>query len=115
MCIRDSYIPTSGGDGGSASNTIDAFNSADGALLWSWGVVPQAGQPGANTWSFNGATTGNLYGGGAGWQTPAVDVKDGLLIMGTGNPVPWNSRGPGENLYTDSIVGLDLNTGQLKW
>ncbi len=109
------YIPTSGGDGGSASNTIDAFNSADGALLWSWGVVPQAGQPGANTWSFNGAVTGNLYGGGAGWQTPAVDVKDGLLIMGTGNPVPWNSRGPGENLYTDSIVGLDLNTGQLKW
>ena len=109
------YEPTSGGDGGSISNTVDAFNAANGALLWTWGVVPQAGQPGANTWSFNGAITGNLYGGGAGWQTPSIDVKDGLLIMGTGNPVPWNSRGPGENLYTDSIVGLDLNSGQLKW
>jgi glucose dehydrogenase len=109
------YEPTSGGDGGSISTSIDAFNAANGNLLWSWGVVPQAGQPGANTWSFNGAITGNLYGGGSTWQTPAIDVKDGLLIVGTGNPVPWNSRGPGENLYTDSIVGLDLYSGQLKW
>ena len=36
-------------------------------------------------------------------------------IVGTGNPEPWNSRGPGTNLYTDSIVALDLYTGQLKW
>ena len=110
------YEPTSGGDGGSYSTSIDAFNAANGTLLWSWGVVPQAGQPGANTWSFNnGSVTGNLYGGGSTWQSPAIDAKDNLLIIGTGNPVPWNSRGPGENLYTDSIVGLDLDTGQLKW
>ena len=38
-----------------------------------------------------------------------------MLIVGTGNPEPWNSRGPGQNLYTDSIVALDLYTGQLKW
>ena len=38
-----------------------------------------------------------------------------LVVVGTGNPEPWNSRGPGKNLYTDSIVGLDLYTGQLKW
>ena len=38
-----------------------------------------------------------------------------MLFVGTGNPEPWNSRGPGMNLYTDSIVGLDLYTGQLKW
>ena len=37
------------------------------------------------------------------------------MIVGTGNPEPWNSRGPGQNLYTCSIVALDLNTGQLKW
>jgi alcohol dehydrogenase (cytochrome c) len=109
------YEPTAGGDGGSISNTVEAFNAHDGALLWSWGVVPQAGQPGANTWSFTGAYTGNLYGGGALWQTPSIDAKDNLLIIGTGNPVPWNSRGPGKNLYTDSIVALDLLSGQLKW
>jgi alcohol dehydrogenase (cytochrome c) len=38
-----------------------------------------------------------------------------LVVVGTGNPEPWNSRGPGQNLYTDSIVGLNLYTGQLKW
>jgi alcohol dehydrogenase (cytochrome c) len=111
------YEPTSGGDGGSISTSVEAFNAEDGALLWSWGTVPQAGQPGANTWSNldGGAYTGNLYGGGSTWQTPAIDAKDGLLIVGTGNPVPWNTRGPGDNLYTDSIVGLDLQSGQLAW
>jgi len=111
------FEPTAGGDGGSISNGVEAFNAADGALLWSWGDVPQAGQPGAKTWSTGsgGAYTGNLYGGGAIWQTPSIDAKDGLMIVGTGNPVPWNTRGPGNNLYTDSIVGLNLNSGQLMW
>ncbi len=49
------------------------------------------------------------------WQTPALDTKDGLVIFGTGNPVPWNSRGPGSNLFTDSIVALNVYTGQMKW
>src|SRR5206468_4084708 len=43
------------------------------------------------------------------------DTKLHELIVGTGNPEPWNSRGPGMNLYTDSIVALDLATGKLKW
>ena len=46
---------------------------------------------------------------------PLVDTKLNLAIFGTGNPVPWNSRGPGMNLYTDSIVALNLYTGQLVW
>jgi quinoprotein glucose dehydrogenase len=49
------------------------------------------------------------------WETPALDSKDGLIIFGTGNPVPWNSRGPGANLFTDSIVALNVFTGQLAW
>ena len=44
-----------------------------------------------------------------------VDTKLNLLVFGTGNPVPWNSRGPGKNLYTDAIVALNLYTGQLVW
>jgi glucose dehydrogenase len=109
------FEPIASGDGGGISSTLGAYNARNGNLLWSWGVIPQAGQAGSNTWSFAGAVTGNLYGGGAMWQTPAIDAKDNMLIIGTGNPVPWNSRGPGINLYTDSIVGLDLYTGQLKW
>jgi alcohol dehydrogenase (cytochrome c) len=111
------YMPTASGDGGGISSQVMAFNALNGALLWSWGVVPQAGQPGATTWSTGGGgvSVGNAYGGGALWQSPSIDAKDGLLILGTGNPVPWNTRGPGLNLYTDSIVALDLNSGQLKW
>jgi quinohemoprotein ethanol dehydrogenase len=107
---------TSGADGGSLSNTMEAVNANTGEILWTWNVVPQAaGALGANTWSFNGAITGSQYGGGAMWQTPALDSKDGLVIFGTGNPVPWNSRGPGSNLFTDSIVALNVFTGQMQW
>ena len=107
---------TSGADGGSLSNTMEAVNANTGELLWTWDVVPQAaGALGANTWSFNGAITGSQYGGGAMWETPALDTKDGLVIFGTGNPVPWNSRGPGSNLFTDSIVALNVFTGQMQW
>jgi glucose dehydrogenase len=107
---------TSGADGGSLSNTMVAVNADSGAILWTWSIVPQAaGALGANTWSFNGAVTGSRYGGGAMWETPALDTKDGLIIFGTGNPVPWNSRGPGANLFTDSIVALNVYTGQMKW
>jgi glucose dehydrogenase len=111
------YEPTAGGDGGGISCQIMAYNALNGALLWAWNVVPQAGQPGSNTWSTGGGGVGvgNAYGGGAFWQTPSIDAKDNLLIIGTGNPVPWNSRGPGANLYTDSLVALDLYSGQLKW
>ena len=62
-----------------------------------------------------GNGSGSSYGGGAMWESPVVDTKRNLAIFGTGNPEPWNSRGPGMNLYTDSIVALNLYTGQLVW
>jgi quinohemoprotein ethanol dehydrogenase len=101
----------SGGDGGSPSNSMQAFDAATGRLLWGWTIVPSRNQPGGNTWS---ASDSN-YGGGAMWESPIIDPKLNLAIFGTGNPVPWNSRGPGKNLYTDSIVALNVYTGQLVW
>jgi glucose dehydrogenase len=101
----------SGGDGGSVSNAMHAYDADNGRQLWSWSVVPQPGAPGSNTW----AATDTHYGGGAFWESPVIDTKLNLAIIGTGNPVPWNSRGPGMNLYTDSIVALNLYTGQLVW
>ena len=75
------------------------------------------GQPGYKTWTNDGkgGNGSTLYGGGSFWESPVVDTSRSLLIVGTGNPEPWNSRGPGQNLYTDSIVALNLYTGQLKW
>ena len=57
----------------------------------------------------------SAYGGGALWESPIIDTKNSLAIFGTGNTEPWNSRGPGKNLWTDSIVALNLYTGQLVW
>ena len=102
---------TSGGDGGSVSNACTPTTPNNGRQLWSWTVVPQPGAPGSNTW----AATDTHYGGGAMWESPVIDTKLNLAIFGTGNPVPWNSRGPGMNLYTDSIVALNVYTGQLVW
>ena len=105
------------GDGGGASATLSAFRAANGGKLWTWSAIPAPGQPGYKTWTNDGkgGNGSSLYGGGSFWESPIIDTKRNLLYIGTGNAEPWNSRGPGTNLYTDSIVALDLNTGQLVW
>ena len=57
------------------------------------------------------------YGGGSAWSTPAIDAKNGLLYFGTGNPSPQmdGTSRPGDNLYTVSLVCLDVNTGKIRW
>ena len=105
------------GDSGGNSPSIMAFRAANGARIWAWSPIPSPGQPGYSTWTNNGVggNGSTLYGGGSFWESPLVDTARHELIVGTGNPEPWNSRGPGQNLYTCSIVALDLYTGQLKW
>jgi glucose dehydrogenase len=57
------------------------------------------------------------YGGGSVWTTPAIDEELGLIYIGTGNPSPQmdDSTRPGDNLYTVSLVALDINSGKLQW
>jgi glucose dehydrogenase len=57
------------------------------------------------------------YGGGSAWSTPAIDTHHGLLYFGTGNPSPQmdGTSRPGDNLYTVSLVCLDVNTGKIRW
>lgn len=57
------------------------------------------------------------FGGGSAWSTPAIDRENGILYFGTGNPSPQmeGSSRPGDNLYTASLVALDVRTGALKW
>jgi alcohol dehydrogenase (cytochrome c) len=105
------------GDSGGNSPSIQAFRAANGGRVWSWSPIPSPGQPGYKTWTINGkgGSGSTLYGGGSFWESPLVDTTRNLVIVGTGNPEPWNSRGPGQNLYTDSVVALNLYTGQMKW
>ena len=57
------------------------------------------------------------FGGGSAWSTPAIDAATDTLYFGTGNPSPQMNdvSRPGDNLYTVSLVALDVNTGKLKW
>jgi len=57
------------------------------------------------------------YGGGSIYATPVVDAQRHLLIFGTGNPSPQmaDASRPGDNLYTSSLIALDLRTGRLVW
>jgi quinohemoprotein ethanol dehydrogenase len=100
----------SGGDWGGRSFAI-ALDARSGQELWRWYVAPSPGSLGSGSWGINEWQRG----GGAIWIYPSIDVSQGLLYLVTGNPVPWNGRGPGNNLWSDSIVALHLQSGQFAW
>ena len=55
-------------------------------------------------------------GGGSIYSSPALDIERGLLFFGTGNAAPYaDLYRPGDNLYTASLVALDVKTGELRW
>ena len=98
---------------------LAALDAATGEEVWRWYSVPEPGQPGSETWKCE--ETGNpdcwKTGGGALWQTGSYDPETNTTYWGTGNPVPMFDPEfrPGANLYTNSSVALDMDTGALKW
>ena len=92
---------------------IDAYDPQTGQRLWRFYTIPAPGEPGSDTWQ------GDIWrrGGGPTWLTGTYDPALNLLYWGTGNPNPdWDGESrPGANLYTDSLVALDPDTGTLKW
>ena len=83
--------------------------------VWRTYTIPAKGEPGSETWkdSNNAASTG----GGSTWVTGTYDPTSNTLYWGVGNPGPdWDSQyRPGDNLYTDCTLALDLDTGKIKW
>ena len=94
---------------------IAALDARSGKELWRWYVVPKPGDPGSETWK----DTNNAWktGGGGLWQTGSYDPATKLTIWGTGNPVPiYDPQArPGDNLYTNSVVAVNVDTGKLAW
>jgi outer membrane protein assembly factor BamB len=80
-------------------------------------------------WQFDTVDSPNLWGnpkinsGGGAWYPPSIDARRGVAYVGIANPAPFpgtkefpnGSSRPGANLYTDSLVALDLKTGKLRW
>jgi alcohol dehydrogenase (cytochrome c) len=103
-------VGVSGGEFG-ARGSVTAYNAATGLRVWRFFTVPAPGEIGGGTWSGNGYQTG----GASVWNTPTVDPNLGLLYFSTSNADPWSSRGPGDNLFSASIVAIDAATGQYRW
>ncbi len=102
----------------------DQFAPGDRGVL-----IALDAESGEVVWTFDTVQGDDLWGdpevnsGGGAWFTPAVDVDAGVVYWGIGNPAPFpgteefpnGSSRPGDNLYTESIVALDLATGELLW
>jgi PQQ-dependent dehydrogenase (methanol/ethanol family) len=125
-------IGTNGGEYG-IRGFVKAFDANDGKLLWTFYTIPEKGHEGV--WAVNDATNRNMLrdiaaekaqlakdssfwqtlGGGV-WMNPAVDLKNRTIWFVAGNPSPdlYGAERPGDNLYTDSIVAVDLDKGTYK-
>ncbi len=92
---------------------VAAYDAQTGREVWRFKTIPEAGEPGHETWKGESWR----HGGGSIWLTGSYDAALNLTYWGTGNPGPdWNpALRPGDNLYTDSVVALDADTGKLKW
>jgi quinohemoprotein ethanol dehydrogenase len=94
---------------------MKAYDAKTGKLLWTFYTIPGPGEPGHDTWPADNDSW--KYGGASVWQTPAIDPALGLVYFSTGNAGP-NFNGSvrkGDNLYTASIVALDVKTGKYRW
>ena len=98
---------------------IAALDAKTGKELWRFYTVPAPGEPGSDTWKCDQAKNPDCWktGGAAAWVTGAYDPSSKTLYWGTGNPVPMfdPEYRPGDNLYSNSTVALDAETGKLKW
>ncbi len=113
LVVKDKVIAgTAGGELG-IQGFLAAFDAKTGKRIWKFNIIPQPGEPGHETWGGDSWK----HGGGSIWVTGSYDPETNLTYWGTGNPGPdWNPTvRPGDNLYTDSVVALDADTGKLKW
>jgi alcohol dehydrogenase (cytochrome c) len=114
LAVKDKILIGSTGRNESGRGYVTAFAADTGKFLWRFSVVPEPGQPGSETWADPRTIP---FGGGGVWTEPSYDPETNLAYFGTGNPVNmFDPQGrPGDNLYTSSIIALDVDSGQLKW
>lgn len=113
LIVKDKVIVgTAGGDRG-IGGIIAAYDAKTGKEVWRFHTIPQPGDPHFGTWAGDSWKKG----GAAIWNTGSYDPETNLTFWGTGNPAPdWDGRNRlGDNLYSDSVLALDADTGKLKW
>jgi alcohol dehydrogenase (cytochrome c) len=113
LAVKDMIVTGIAGGEYGIRGFLDAYDAETGARRWRFYTIPGPGEPGNETWSGDSWKTG----GAPTWVTGAYDAESNLIVWGTGNPAPdWNGDSRlGDNLYSDSAIALDADTGELRW
>jgi len=113
LAVKSSIvIGASGGEYG-IRGFVDAYDADTGARKWRFYTVPGPGEPGHDTWEGDSWKVG----GAPAWNTGTYDASTNQIFWPTGNPSPSN-RGEGragDNLYSNSLLALNADTGKLNW
>ncbi len=115
MIIGNHVVVGTGGDSLDVPGFLEARDPETGSVQWTWWTAPlKMGDPGSETWPDEQAMR---HGGGMTWMPGTYDPDLHLYYLGTGNPNPvmaGQSR-KGDNLWTCSIVALNIDTGKMAW
>ena len=107
------YLGTHGGGDAGARGSFSAYDAKTGLRLWRFYTIPAPGELGSGSWP--AGTNEWMGGGGASWTWSAIDPATSTIFFTAGNAGPYSGRGPGDNLFTSSVVALDLKSGAYKW
>jgi alcohol dehydrogenase (cytochrome c) len=114
IVVRNHVILGVGGDSLDVPGYLESRDPETGEVQWRWFTTPRKGEPNADTWPDEYSSA---HGGGMPWLPGTYDPETNLYYFGTGNPNPvlaGQSR-LGDNLYTCSIVAIDVDTGKIAW
>ncbi len=115
LAIKDKIIVGAANGDQGVRDWIGALDAATGKRVWLKYTIPAPGEPGSETWK----DKNNAWqtGGGAIWVTGTYDPTTNQTFWGTGNPVPMFDpfHRPGDNLYTNSAISWDPDTGKMNW
>ena len=114
VIFDDLVIIGTAGSENAIQGWVGAFRLSDGWPFWRFNTVPRPGEPGADSWR---PEPGTVVGGGGVWTPFSIDAAAGLLYVAVGNPAPdlLGDARPGDNLYTNAMVVLDIRSGELQW
>ena len=113
LVVKDMVIVGNGGGEFATRGFVAAYDLETGKERWRRYTVPAAGEPNVTSWAGD-----SWKGGGApAWMTGAYDAASNMLYWSTGNPAPLfnGDARKGDNLYSDSVIALNADSGELRW